>query len=96
MIEQLTNRFASAARGRNVAVDYIDGQYAYFAEYDYAANFEVESSTFRIYLTERGCFEGAYRCIYRWIEAKAEQLDGINSVPTGYVDARCIMDWWRV
>ena len=45
-------------------------------------------------LRRGGCFEGAYRCIERWIEANTEKIDGISSVPDGHLDLREEMQYW--
>ena len=92
MSEELETRFASVARGRSVSVTF-EPKDSLLA-LDFTVAFQPETSTFEVVLRRGGCFEGAYRCIQRWIEAKAEQLDGINSVPTGHLDLRFTMAYW--
>ena len=88
----LGGRFGTVTRGRKVSVTF-EPQDLTFA-LDYKVAFEEETNTFDVVLRRSGCFEGAYRCIERWIEAKAEQLDGIDSVPAGHQDLRCLMQYW--
>jgi hypothetical protein len=94
MSEELETRFASVARGRVVSVTFEPKDF--ILARDFTVAFQPETSTFEVVLRRGGCFEGAYRCIQRWIEAKAEQLDGINSVPPGHLDLRSAMAYWML
>ena len=94
MSEELEARFGKVARGRAVIVRFEPKDF--ILALDYQVAFRAESNTFDVLLRRGGCFEGAYRCIERWIEAKAEQLDGINSVPPGNADFRHEMQYWQL
>jgi hypothetical protein len=92
MSEELESRFGNVARGRAVSVTFEPKDF--ILALDYKVSFRAETNTFDVVLRRGGCFEGAYRCIERWIEAKAEELDGINGVPAGHSDCRSEMAYW--
>ena len=94
MSKELRDRFAGVARGRDAIVTFEPKDFVLALDYQVA--FRAETSTFDVVLRRGGCFEGAYRCIERWIEAKAEQLDGIDSVPDDHVDLRGEMHYWII
>lgn len=89
---ELERRFAGAARGRTVSVMFDPKDF--ILALDYQASYKPATNTFEVTLRRGGCFEGAYRCIERWIEAKAENLDGIDSVPVDHLDLRNEMQYW--
>jgi len=89
---ELQARFENVARGRTISVRFEPKDF--ILALDYEATYGPEANTFNVVLRRGGCFEGAYRCIERWIEAKAEQLDGVNSVPAGHLDLRNEMQYW--
>jgi hypothetical protein len=92
MIQELEARFRAVALDRAVSVRFEPRDF--ILAIDYQVAFQPEANTFDVVLGRGGCFEGAYRCVERWIEATAEQLDGINSVPAGHVDLRSEMAYW--
>jgi hypothetical protein len=61
---------------------------------DYTVSFDRPSDSFRVLCRKGGCFEGAYRCLERWIESKAEELDGLRTVPDSSLDFRRVMNYW--
>jgi hypothetical protein len=85
-------RFEKVARGRTVLVEFEPRDSLLTP--DYQVGFLPETNAFQVILRRGGCFEGAYRCLQRWIEANAEQLDGIDSVPAGHLDLRCELQYW--
>ncbi len=91
---ELETRFASVARGRSVFVTFEPKDF--ILALDYHVAFMAETNTFEVILRRGGCFEGAYRCIERFIEAKAERLDGLNSAPAGHLDLRNEMQYWML
>lgn len=94
MSEALAVRFRGAARGRPVAVRFEPTDFA--LALDWRVTFRPETDSFDVMIRRGGCFEGAYRSIERWIEAKAEHLDGIDDVAVGHLDLRSEMDYWAV
>jgi len=93
MIE-LEARFAKAARGRTVAVRFEPKDF--ILANDYQVDFKADTKGFEVVLRRGGCFEGAYRCIERFIEAKAERLDELDSTPPGHLDLRTEMQYWML
>lgn len=93
-LEELETRFRNVARGRDAFVRFEPKDFILALDYEVA--FQAETNTFEINLRRGGCFEGAYRCIERWIEAKSDEVDGIDSVPTDYVDLRKEMQYWLI
>lgn len=97
-MSELEARFGNVARGRTVSVEFDPklpvSDFPEESPYDYQVAFSPETNTFRVGLRRRGCFEGAYRCIERKIEWKAEELDGIKSASAGYLDLRTDMQYW--
>lgn len=91
-MNELETRFALAARGRDVSVR-LEAEDSILA-LDYSVAFKKEANSFEVLLRNGGCFEGAYRCIERFIEAAAEGLDGVNSVSEGHLDLRSNMQYW--
>lgn len=93
-VRDLEARFAKVSRGRNVFVRFERTDSLLLKDYQVA--FDQQTSAFNVVLRRGGCFEGAYRCIERWIEARAEGLEGIDSVPEGYIDLRSEMQYWML
>jgi hypothetical protein len=62
--------------------------------FDYTVVFKAEMASFEVILRRGGCFEGAYRCVERFIAAKTERLDGVCSTPAGQLDFRSDMYYW--
>lgn len=62
--------------------------------HDYAVRYISAADVFDVAFRRGGCFEGAYRCIERFIEAKSEEFDGLDTVPTGHLDLRRDMQYW--
>jgi hypothetical protein len=91
---ELETRFKGVARGRRVSVKF--EAKGFLLAYDYWVGFEAETNTFNVVLRDGGCFEGAYRCIERFIEAEAERLDGVDSVPDDHMDVRKDMSYWII
>jgi hypothetical protein len=91
---ELETRFARVARSRAVSVT-VEPQDSILFQ-DYSVRFEAPTNSFQVTLRRGGCFEHAYRCIERFIEAKAEELDGINSIPAGHVDLRGERQYWML
>lgn len=91
-MDDLQARLERVSRGRAVSVRF-DSQDFIFA-YDYHASYDPERDAFDVVLRRGGRFEGAYRCLGRWIEWKAERLDGIDAAPAGYADLRREMLYW--
>src|SRR5262245_32178290 len=83
---ELETRFKGVARGRSVSVEF-ESKYSLLG-FDYQVAFEEKTNTFKVVLRHNGRFEGAYRCIERFIEAEAERLDGMDSVPDDHLDTR--------
>ncbi|HEX5438959.1 MAG TPA: hypothetical protein VFW98_17540 [Gemmatimonadaceae bacterium] len=93
-MSELETRFGKVARGRAVSVT--DEPHDSILAYDYHVRYSSETNTFHVLLRRGGYFDGAYRCIERWIEAEAERLDGIDSVAADHVDFRRQMQYWGV
>jgi len=93
-IDPLEVRFAGVARGRAVSVRFESR--GFIVAYDYRVAFDAEANAFKVVLRRGGCFEGAYRCIERFIEAEAERLDGVDSAPPGSLDLRREMQYWII
>ncbi len=91
---ELEGRFAGVARGRTVSVRFEPKDF--IRALDYQVSFKAETNTFEVLLRRGGCFEGAYRCIERFIEAKAERLDGVDGAAAGHLDLRCEMEYWML
>src|SRR2546426_9812832 len=91
---ELQYRFAMAARGRDVLVRFARKDFV--LALDYQVKFDASTNTFEVVLRRGGCFEGAYRCIERFIEASVEQLDGVDSSQQGHLDLRCNMEYWII
>lgn len=91
---QLEARFAAAARGRRVFVKFEPKDF--ILPLDYQIALKEDTNAFEVTLRRGGCFEGAYRCVGRFIESKAEELDGINSTPSGHIDLRRFMQYWML
>ena len=91
-IHELERRFSSVARSRTVSVKFDPKDF--ILALDYKVSYKPTTNTFDVTFRSRGCFEGAYRCIERWIEAKAENLAGINTVPDGHLDLRKETEYW--
>ena len=93
-MSELESRFGKAARGRAVSVR-PEPKHFLLAR-DYQVRFDADTNSFEVVLRPDGCFEGAYRCIERYIEAAAEVLDGVQSSPPGHLDFRGEMQYWMV
>lgn len=91
-MDELQARFECVSRRRPVTVRFEPKDFIFAL--DCRVTYSPETNTFDVVLRRGGCFEGAYRCIERWIEAKSEELDGIDSVPSGYWDLREEMRYW--
>lgn len=91
-MSDLQVRLERVSRGRPVSVT-VDPMDVVFAP-DYNVSFQEDSNSFEVVLRRGGCFEGAYRCVERFIEAQSELLDGIDTVPHDFVDLRSHMQYW--
>jgi|SRR5215813_10299817 len=91
---QLESRFACVARGRTVSVRFEPKDFILADDYHVA--FNATTDTFEVVLRRGGCFEGAYRCIERFIEVQVEGLEGINSVAVDHLDLRRNMQYWML
>ena len=90
----LEARFAKVSRGRPVFVKF-DSQDFLFAS-DFQVAFKEDGNKFDVVLRRGGCFEGAYRCLERFIEAEAERIDGVDSAPPDHLDLRRCMEFWII
>jgi hypothetical protein len=90
----LQRRCEAVARGRKVSV--VCDPKELITEPDYTVEYSPPSDSFAVQLRPGGCFDGAARCIERWIAAEAERLDGHHAVPAGYIDLRQELDYWAV
>ena len=88
----LAERLSRYSRGRTVEAHFED-QDSILA-LDYIVSYEPGSDTFHVVCRRGGCFEGAYRCLERYIESKAERLDCLQTVPDGSRDLREEMQYW--
>jgi hypothetical protein len=93
MIE-LETRFTGVARSRSVSVKFQSK--GSIGALDYHVAFKAKTNTFKVVLRRDGCFEGAYRCIERFIEVKAEILDGVYRTPDDHLDYWDEMHYWII
>jgi len=89
---EIANRLSHFSRGRPVEAHFEDQDFV--LALDYEVSFDSTSNTFWALFRRGGCFEGAYQCIERWIESKAEQLDGLQTAPDNALDLRKDMHYW--
>jgi hypothetical protein len=93
-LSALEMRLAAVARGRAVSVTYEEQDF--IMALDYKVAFDQGRNAFDVLLRRGSCFEGAYRCLERWIEATAEQLDGVDGAPPDHLDLRREMRYWMI
>jgi hypothetical protein len=91
---ELSARLRRFSRGRPVDAHFENQDF--ILALDYTVSYDCSSDSFRVLCRKGGCFEGAYRCLERWIESKAEQLDGLPTVPDGFLDLRKDMTYWTL
>lgn len=90
--DDLRARFARVSRGRKVVVSSRESRWR---SSDYQVEYEENDDTFCVTFTYQGHFEEAYRCVERYIAARAERLDGVYSpAPEGYLDFREDIGLW--